>query len=196
MDPRGAARARRLVTFCGSGQKHREGPTDAVSGPEVVEIKRTLDGAEHRFRCTLLACGTGWAALRHVTATPVMVGSLLLPAGTETVGYFWADRPYTAYHWMDRDGRTLGVYLNAAADVEIDAEAVRWLDLALDVLVTREGGVEVLDDDDARAAPAWAQPRIEQARRLLLTDAPAIATEVRALSEHLVAAGADRRKSP
>ncbi|MDR7523079.1 MAG: DUF402 domain-containing protein [Armatimonadota bacterium] len=167
-----------------------------MSGPEAVEIKRSLDGAEHRFRCTLLARGTGWAALRYVTATPVMVGSLLLPAGTETVGYFWADRPYTAYHWMDRDGRTLGVYLNAAADVEIGAEEVRWLDLALDVLVTREGGVEVLDDDEARAAPVWVQPRIEQARRLLLTQAPAIAADVRALSEQVLAAAADRRKSP
>jgi predicted RNA-binding protein associated with RNAse of E/G family len=157
-------------------------------GAEVVEIKRTLDGRESRFPCTLLDRAPGWAALRYVLPRPAAVGTLALAAGTVTVGHYWPDRPYTAYHWLDAGGRTLGVYLNAAADVVLAPAEVRWLDLALDVLVTAAGGVEILDDDEARRAPAWAQPAIARARAALVPHAPAVASEVRRLSEGLAAA--------
>ncbi|MGQ0571270.1 MAG: DUF402 domain-containing protein [Armatimonadota bacterium] len=162
----------------------------------MVEIKRTLDGREHRFACTLLGRGDGWVALRYVLPRPAAVGTLALPAGAVTIAHYWAGRPYTAYHWFDEEGRTLGIYLNAAADVEIRADAVHWQDLALDVLVTARGGVEVLDDDEAQDAPAWAQPAIAQARAYLVARATSIAAEVAALSEAIRATGvADQRKS-
>ncbi len=174
-------------------------------GSEVVEIKRRLDGTEARFPCTLMGQTAGWAALRYFLPRPVTVGTLRLPAGAETIGHYWNDRPYTAYHWLDRS-RTLGIYLNAASDVEIDDGTIRWLDLALDVLVTDQGGVEVLDDDEARAAPAWAQPAIASARAHLLAHVEAIAAEVRTLTDAVRSSiapqqardspAADRRKSP
>lgn len=151
-------------------------------GSEVVEIKRRLDGTEARFPCTLMGQAAGWAALRYVLPRSVTVGTLNLPAGAETIGHYWSDRPYTAYHWLDRSGRTLGIYLNAASDVEIDEGTIRWLDLALDVLVTDQGGVEVLDDDEACAAPAWAQSAIAGARAHLLAHVKTIAAEVQALT--------------
>jgi predicted RNA-binding protein associated with RNAse of E/G family len=149
----------------------------------MLEIKRTVDGREHRFRCTLLRRSRDWVVLRYVLPSPTMVGTLALPAGGETIAHYWPDRPYTAYHWLDPGGRTLGIYLNAATAVEIDTTAVRWVDLALDVLVTPGGGVEVLDDDEAWAAPAWAQPAIRAARTHLLQHAAAIAAEVVRLSD-------------
>ncbi|MDR7422088.1 MAG: DUF402 domain-containing protein [Armatimonadota bacterium] len=157
-------------------------------GAEVVEIKRTLDGREWRFACTLLGRAPGWVALRYALPQPAAVGTLALPAGTVTVGHYWPDRPYTAYHWLDAGGRTLGVYLNAATDVMLAPTEVRWLDLALDVLVTASGGVEILDDDEARRAPGWAQPAIARARAALIPHAPAVAFEVRRLSAGLAAA--------
>jgi predicted RNA-binding protein associated with RNAse of E/G family len=165
----------------------------------VTEIKRRLDGTEARFSCALLGRSSGWAALRYVVPAPVTVGGLRLPAGTETVGHYWTDRPYTAYHWLDRDGRTLGVYLNAASDVEIGDHFVRWQDLALDVLVTGHDHIEVLDDDEARLGPAWAQQAIAAARAHLLSCAVAIAAEVEGLTVRVRSTAppdADRRKSP
>ncbi len=168
-------------------------------GAPIVEIKRTVDGGEHRFTCTLLGRSGGWAALRYVLTDPWRVGGLVLPAGTETVAHYWVDRPYTAYHWLDPEGRTLGVYLNAAVGVEIGQDAVRWQDLALDVLVTSAGGIEVLDDEEARDAPAWLQPAIAAARAHLLTCAAAIAAEIVRLSAAVQSGSAaphagDRRK--
>ena len=152
-------------------------------GSEVVEIKRRLDGSEARFPCTLMGRAAGWAALRYVLPRPLTVGTLSLPAGAETIGHYWSDRPYTAYHWLDRDGRTLGMYLNAASEVEIGGGTIRWLDLALDVLILDRDRVEVLDDDEARAAPAWAQPAIASARAHLLAHVETIAAEVQALTD-------------
>jgi predicted RNA-binding protein associated with RNAse of E/G family len=168
-------------------------------GAPVIEIKRTVDGGEHRFACTLLACQPGRAVLRYILADSWRVGGLVLPVGTETVAHYWADRPYTAYHWLDPEGRTLGVYLNAATDVEIGPDAVRWQDLALDVLVTSAGGVEVLDDDEARDAPTGLQTAIAAARAHLLAHATTIAAEVVRLSATVrsgatPAQASDRRK--
>lgn len=154
-----------------------------MTGQEVLEIKRTLDGREHRFACTLVRWSPGWVVLRYVLSAPAAVGTLAIPPGTETLAHYWPDRPYTAYHWLNHAGQTLGVYLNAAADVRFGPATVAWLDLALDVLVTAQSGVEVLDDDEARAAPAWAQPAIAAARKHLLVRAPAIAAEVTRLSQ-------------
>jgi len=165
----------------------------AVIGSEVIEIKRRLNGTEARFPCTLMGRTAEWAALRYVLPGPAMVGGLALPAGAETIAHYWTRRPYTAYHWLDRDGRTLGIYLNAAADVEIGDGVVRWLDLALDVLITARDHVQVLDDDEARAAPAWAQPVIAEARAHLIARAPAIAAEVTALTDVVRASGAAPR---
>jgi hypothetical protein len=160
-----------------------------AGGSEVIEIKRTLDGMEHTFRCALLGQSAGWAALRFISDRRARVGGLELPAGTETVAHYWVDRPYTAYHWRDSQGQTLGIYLNAASDVEIRQGAIRWQDLALDVLVTG-GRIEIVDEDEARAAPTWAQEPIARARAELLSHAEAIAAEVSDLTDRVTSAGA------
>jgi hypothetical protein len=162
----------------------------------MTEIKRTVDGVEHVFRCSLVRRSDDWAALRYVSEAAHVVGSLQLPPGTETMAHYWTGRPYTAYHWLDPEGRTLGVYLNAASGVEITRDAVRWQDLALDVLVTAQGGVEVLDEDQARDAPAWAQPAIAHARELLLRQGPAIASEVAELTQRIRAPQPRVRRKP
>jgi hypothetical protein len=154
-----------------------------VDASDVTEIKRTLDGREHRYACRLVARTADWVALRYDLPDAVRVGTLALPAGTTTIAHYWSGRPMTAYHWLDEHHRTLGVYLNAASDVRLSADVVSWLDLALDVLVTSSGGVEVLDDDEARAAPDWVQRDIDEARRVLIGQAPALAADVVAWTE-------------
>ena len=34
---------------------------------------------------------------------------LLLAKGTLSLGYFWEDRPYNAYHWVDDNQQTLAL---------------------------------------------------------------------------------------
>jgi len=154
-------------------------------GSPVLEVKRTLDGREQTFHCTLVHQEAGWIAIRYVLPHSVAVGPLVLPAGADTVAHYWSQRPYTAYHWRTADRQTLGVYLNAADQVDITPGLVRWRDLALDVLVTPDGRVEVLDEEEARRAPAWAQLMIARARAALAGRASLIAAEVQRLTEQV-----------
>lgn len=184
---RAGRRGSAALRVCLGARLTRRGDTVVANTADMTEIKRTLDGREHRYRCTLLARTAEWVALRYDLPQAARVGTLALPAGAVTVAHYWSGRPMTAYHWMDAGCRTLGVYLNAASEVRLGPDAVSWLDLALDVLVTAAGGVEVLDDDEARDAPAWAQSEIAAARRLLIGQASALASDVVAWTETALA---------
>lgn len=155
---------------------------DDVTPAQVVELKRKLDGGERVYHCTLVHAAPGWSVLQYVLPAPAQVGTLGLPAGSVTIAHYWTDRVYTAYHWMTPDGRTLGIYLNAASHVEIAVGVVRWRDLELDVLVWPGGRIDVLDDDEASRAPAWAHPAIGRARDHLLPHAAEIARDVETLT--------------
>jgi predicted RNA-binding protein associated with RNAse of E/G family len=76
------------------------------------------------------------------------VGHLILPAGTLSVGYFWADRPYNAYHWVTPAGNSLGLYLNISDSTVIKDHQVIWRDLVVDILITPDGRYRVLDEDE------------------------------------------------
>ena len=71
-----------------------------------------------------------------------------LPAGSLSVGYFWEDRPYNAYHWVDDNGQTLALYFNICDNTRIDAQQIAWRDLTVDVLITPDQRCRVLDEDE------------------------------------------------
>ena len=80
---------------------------------------------------------------------------LVLKAGTLTIGHFWVDRPYSVYHWRD-DGRTIALYVSVTADTTIDAHAIAYRDLVVDVLLRPSGAIEILDEEEL---PATIEPR-------------------------------------
>ena len=73
---------------------------------------------------------------------------LLLPAGSLSLGYFWEDRPYNAYHWVDDKHRTLALYFNICDSTHITAQQVVWRDLTVDILITPDLRCRVLDEDE------------------------------------------------
>lgn len=117
----------------------------------VLEIKRTLAGVEKRFECQLLAGDTHHAVVLWVSAAPMHVHGIDLPAGTVSFGHFWTDRPYNVYHWMDAAGQTLGYYFNIADETRISPGRIEWRDLAIDVLATPAGRLDVLDEHELPA---------------------------------------------
>jgi len=58
----------------------------------VLEIKRTLAGAEKRFDCTLLAGDGDHAVVMWIAPGPMHVHGIDLPTGTVSFGHFWAGR--------------------------------------------------------------------------------------------------------
>ena len=153
--------------------------------PAIVEIKRTLDGREKRFDCRLLAGGAdgGHAAVLWVAPAAMHVHGVDLPAGTVSVGHFWADRHYNVYHWLDAARKTLGFYFNICDQTRIGAGTIEWRDLVVDVLAL-PGGRRELVDPPARPAsrPPDVAAHIAAGRDAILAAPAAVMAEIEAAS--------------
>ena len=120
----------------------------------MLEVKRTLDGTIVEYPVERLLVEPGVrAVLLHRIDRPTAVADarITLPAGTLSVGYFWCSRPYNLYHWL-HGGETLLHYVNIGRVVTLTADAVAWDDHAVDVLVHRDGTIDVVDTDEIPAA--------------------------------------------
>ncbi|MDQ7843255.1 MAG: DUF402 domain-containing protein [Armatimonadota bacterium] len=152
----------------------------------IKEVKTTLGGQRQEFACALLDRSPSHVVVYYPVGTRRRVGSLLLPRGTQSFGYFWRDRPYTVYHWLTPEGRTLGFYVNLADQVEFRPGEVRWRDLAVDLLFNADGSrVQVLDEEETAGLPPDLRAKIDALRNHVLTHRDDLLAEVRGATEHL-----------
>jgi hypothetical protein len=119
-----------------------------VLGAIYVEVKRTLDGREIRFPCELVGRSPEATIVRFIVPAETSVKGLLLPSGTTSYGVFWPDRSYNLYWWVNPLGCTVGYYFNIQDSLRIGPDAVEWRDLIVDILVTPEGDLQVLDREE------------------------------------------------
>ncbi len=116
-----------------------------MSARIVEERKRKLDGRVLRYRCAALHLSKERAVLLYRMEHAADVGEVHVPAGAVSFGVYWTARPYNVYHFVDAAGETLGYYCNAATETRISREAVDWLDLEVDFLITPDGRARMLD---------------------------------------------------
>jgi uncharacterized protein len=115
----------------------------------ITERKTRFDGTVQEFACGVLDLEPGKrAVLRYEFDRDWDVHGIQLPRGGMTAGHFWVDRPYNVYHWLDRQGATLGFYFNVGHTDLIAGDQVAWRDLIVDVIVAPDGRVDVLDEDE------------------------------------------------
>jgi len=145
-------------------------------------VKRRLDGTSVSFECDLVH----WTPERVVVLFRVgeparLLGEDVADLGPlDSYGLFWKRRPYNCYYFVP-SGATLGsppvlARFDIVRDVEFERAGehleVRYLDLVLDLLVTRKGlrwedEEEVEDARRAGLLSASNLARIERARRTL-----------------------------
>ncbi len=144
----------------------------------IAEIKTTLSGRVDRFDCDLVErTGERIVVLYRMPFGRDLHG-VWLPEGALTVGYFWRARPYNLYHWLRPDGRTIAYYFNVGDVVRCEGHEFEWHDLVVDVLVTPDGRVSVLDEDELPAGLDEATRRyVESARDEILHDLPRLMAE-------------------
>ena len=114
----------------------------------IVEIKTTLAGARKEFDCELLKLTRGEVVVIYRMPGEVQLEDLLLPKDAISIGYFWEDRAYNAYHWIDEQSQTLALYFNICDNTRISRQQVAWRDLTVDVLITPDLRCRVLDEDE------------------------------------------------
>lgn len=71
-----------------------------------------------------------------------------MPKGTISYGYFWEQRHYNVYHFVDPQGQTLGLYFNVSDRTRITEQQIYWRDLTVDIMVGPDGGYQVLDEHE------------------------------------------------
>ena len=113
-----------------------------------TEIKNLLEGGRVKFNCKLIALNKESGVLEYILENRYKVGSLILPKGSITYAFYWIDRPYTLYKWFDKNGNILGNYFNIADSIKLTENEFKWRDLIVDILVSPEGVLEVLDEDE------------------------------------------------
>jgi len=153
----------------------------------LLEVKRRLDGTVRTYPCEAVEIADDHAVLLYRLPGPGRVADLALPAGTLTVAYYWADRPYNVYHWIAPSGETLGYYFNLSGPVRIGRDRLEWEDLEVDVLVTPDGRVQVLDEDAVPEDAAARLPEIARARERVLADWRAVTEDAERASRSVVA---------
>lgn len=108
-------------------------------GSRVVEVKHALIGATVTFEGTLVDFREGPGGRRLIYRFRLTqnreIAGIRLPAGGLTFGFFWEDRPYNVYFWLDLAGDPIALYFNVSDRTRISPDRVEWRDLVLDVLV-------------------------------------------------------------
>jgi hypothetical protein len=153
----------------------------------ILEVKETLTGERKEFPCRPCAVAEDEVVILYKVPHEGRVEDVVLPAGTLSLGYFWATRPYNAYHWVTPKGKTIGLHLNISDGAHITPQRVVWRDLVVDVLVTPDGRCRVLDEDELPAEmDASLRQRINVVREELVRQHEALLTEIEVRSERLL----------
>jgi len=121
------------------------------SAASITEIKTTLLGECKTFACELLQATATDAVVIYRMPADHQLEDILLRKGTLSLGYFWQDKSYNAYHWINAQDETVALYFNVSDNTIISAESIAWRDLMVDVLITPDGRCRVLDEDELPA---------------------------------------------
>jgi hypothetical protein len=159
-----------------------------LNNARISEIKTTLSGKRQIFDCERIYYAVGKTVVSYRMPADHLLADLLLPAGSLSLGYFWEDRPYNSYHWVDDKRQTLALYFNVCDSTHISPDQVAWRDLSVDILITPDQRCRVLDEDEL---PDDLDPEllayINATRDLLCTEPASLLREFESSSRALLA---------
>lgn len=71
-----------------------------------------------------------------------------IEAGTLSTEFFWTDRWYSVFRFQTPDSRLLKFYCNINTPPRLEAGALTFIDLDIDLLVNPDYSYKVLDEDE------------------------------------------------
>lgn len=113
----------RVLKYDGSESRRWTGTIARTEGPLIV-----LDA---EFDCDVL---------HHLLGE--------IPRGTRTIEYYWLDRWYNVFQFMDHEGRTRLYYCNVSAPPKLEGDVLSYVDLDIDLLVQPGLSYQLLDTEE------------------------------------------------
>lgn len=117
----------------------------------ITETKRHLNKPDESYRCEVLSREPGHLVLRYVSDRTGRIGEEVFPPGSVTYAHYWGGRGYVAWKMHGPDGHLKGHVFHICRDVRISKDTVDYQDLLLDLWVSPDGRVTVLDEDEVLA---------------------------------------------
>lgn len=124
--------------------------------PKVVVIKCNIEGEEvWRYSGLVLKHEVNMVVIEaYFNRDDLLFHGMLLGRGDRFVEAYYTDRWYNIFEIHDRvDGHLKGWYCNVTRPAVFVNGIIRYVDLALDLLVFPDGRQLVLDEDEFAALP-------------------------------------------
>jgi hypothetical protein len=77
-----------------------------------------------------------------------------IPRGTRTLEYYWLDRWYNVFRFLEADGTTKLFYCNVNMPPTIGSSSLTYIDLDIDILVRPDFSYQILDLEEFAANSA------------------------------------------
>jgi protein associated with RNAse G/E len=112
----------------------------AALNDKFTEYKRTYFGETKIFQCRLVERKEDEeVVLLYEITAPAKFVDINFPEGSKSYGYFWADKNYNVYHWVDLRNKTILFYFNISKDTRILQSSVEWKDMIVDIAAFPSG---------------------------------------------------------
>jgi protein associated with RNAse G/E len=125
-----------------------------MNEPDQITIRvLKYDGAEHRrWRATLSRRDNSLLILDAQFEDEVEHDLLgRIGRGTRTVEYYWLDRWYNVFRFLETDGSTKLFYCNVNMPPVLSDATLTYIDLDIDILVQPDFSYQVLDLEEFEA---------------------------------------------
>jgi protein associated with RNAse G/E len=129
-------------------------PMRILTEPDQITVRvLKYDGTEYRrWDATLAQRDESLIVLAAEFADEVQHHSLgNIRRGTRTIEYYWLDRWYNIFRFLETDGATKLYYCNVNMRPEISRGILSYIDLDLDILVQPDFSYQVLDLEEFEA---------------------------------------------
>lgn len=95
-----------------------------------------------------------------------------IPQGTRTVEYYWQDRWYNVFQFLDDAGQTRLWYCNVNLPPVVEDTSITYVDLDLDVVVRADFSYKILDSNEFEhhARIFGYPPEVQESARKALTE--------------------------
>lgn len=124
---------------------------DAASLAQSVTVSaRKYDGTEHRRWKALLVRRAGSLLVLDAKFEEEICHDLLgiIAPGTVSIEYYWLDRWYNIFRFLEPAGNLRNYYCNVNVPPEFESGVLRYIDLDIDVLVAPDLSYTVVDEDE------------------------------------------------
>jgi protein associated with RNAse G/E len=130
-----------------------------MNTPESITVRALkYDGKEHRRWSATIARREGPLIVLDAKFEEAVHHAAFgeIPSGTRTIEYYWLDRWFNIFQFLNDDGDTRLFYCNVGAPATMDGQFLNYLDLDIDILVHADLSYQVLDLDEFESnATRW-----------------------------------------